>query len=518
MDMETNSTQNKRDGAKIITSIYVFIILTIFPLFYTDYYYNILTTKYYFYCVCVILLLFSTLIYIIYSLFSGNSDENSIKTILRKFTVPEYFMIAFLIFNIISTVQSDYLYESFWGNEGRYSGLFLWLLYGMAFLIVSRFFSPQRWHLDFFLVAAMLACLFSITDFFQMDLLGFKAGMNPIQKPDFTSTIGNINTFSAYAVMITAVSVTLFTKENGWKRSICYYICVIISFLAIIVSNSDSAYLGLMVLFGFLPLFIFSNWGGLKRYVLVLTTFFTVTQIIDIICQQMGDKVLWINSLYRVIINYSKLSWIVIGFWILTIFLYVLNLYNQKTPLGGKLVKAWLGVIIIVVLAVSAVLIDVNVLGNVSRYGSLGQYLHFDVHWGTNRGYIWKLAVDNYKQFPFMHKLFGFGPDTFGIITVTQNYNDMVFFDGQVYDSVHNEFLQYFVTVGPFGLLAYLGLMITSAISMLKKMRERQELLAVFMAIACYLAQAFVNISIPIVAPIMLTLLAVGLAGSKSIK
>lgn len=515
--MEDNSIQDKKNGARIITSVFVFIILAIFPLFYTDYYYNILVTKYYFYCACVMILMVLILAYILYKLFSGNTDEKSIKIILRRFTVPEYFMIAFLIVNIISTIQSDYLYESFWGNEGRYSGLFLWLLYGMTFLIISRFFDLRRWHLDFFLIAAMLACLFSITDFFQMDILGFKEGMNPIQKPNFTSTIGNINTFSAYAVMITAIAVTLFTKETEWKRSLWYYVCVVISFFALILCNSDSAYIGLAVLFGFLPLFLFKNWLGIKRYALVLTTFFTVTQIIDLICQYMRGKVLWINSLYSVFINYSKLSWIVIGCWIVTGLLYVLNFYNKKRRADKFVLKAWLVAIIIVSAILGGVLIDVNLIGHVDRYGSLGQYLHFDVHWGTNRGYIWKLAIDNYRQFPLMHKLFGYGPDTFGIITVTQNYNDMVFFDGQVYDSVHNEFLQYFITLGPFGLITYLGTMISSGVVMIKKVGKQPLVIAVFMAVACYLAQAVVNISIPIVAPIMLTLLAAGLAGSKKV-
>ena len=42
--------------------------------------------------------------------------------------VMYWLLIIFLVVCIISTCQSDYLYESFWGNEGRYSGLFLHLI------------------------------------------------------------------------------------------------------------------------------------------------------------------------------------------------------------------------------------------------------------------------------------------------------------------------------------------------------------------------------------------------------
>ena len=128
---------------------------------------------------------------------------------------------------------------------------------------------------------------------------------------------------------------------------------MIISFFAIILANSDSAYLGLLILFAFLPLFTFGYWQGIKRYVLVLTTFFTVTQIIDIICQYMGDKVLWINSLYSVIINFSKLSWIVLGCWLLTALFYIINFYNKKTIADKRFLKTWLGIIIVCLLYTS---------------------------------------------------------------------------------------------------------------------------------------------------------------------
>lgn len=54
---------------------------------------------------------------------------------LNALKMSDWAMIIFLIAVTISTLQSEYRFESFWGNEGRYMGMFLILLYGISFLL-----------------------------------------------------------------------------------------------------------------------------------------------------------------------------------------------------------------------------------------------------------------------------------------------------------------------------------------------------------------------------------------------
>lgn len=35
---------------------------------------------------------------------------------------------------------------------------------------------------------------------------------------------------------------------------------------------------------------------------------------------------------------------------------------------------------------------------------------------------IWRIGMESYSKFPEIHKIFGYGPDTFGIITVNNYY------------------------------------------------------------------------------------------------
>ncbi len=105
----------------------------------------------------------------------------------------------------------------------------------------------------------------------------------------------------------------------------------------------------------------------------------------------------------------------------------------------------------------------------------------------------------------------GHGLDTFGVMTKAYR-GETSRICGQVFDSAHNEYLQYLVTVGPVGLLAYLGFFAAALKIMLQKKPVGQWGLTISLGIGCYLAQAFVTINLPIVTPIMWMLLSMGVA------
>ena len=121
--------------------------------------------------------------------------------------------------------------------------------------------------------------------------------------------------------------------------------------------------------------------------------------------------------------------------------------------------------------------------------------------------------MEDYKKFPLIQKLFGYGPDTFGFVTRMNNYPEMVERYQELFDSAHNEYLQYLVTIGPVGLLAYCGVHIAAAIQVVKKQKGNPMAVAALLAVACYDLQAAVNINQPIATPVMWTLLAVSAAG-----
>lgn len=507
-----------------ITLIYVIFVLGVFPLIYHDYYFDILAYKYKAYYISTILLIVAVLVTgICFCIEDVTKYKGELRSTYFKergrnlFSIPELALICFMLVAIISTMQSDFKFESFWGNEGRYTGCFLLILYGMSILIVCRGLTAKKWILNIFLLSGMAVCLFGITDYFQMDLLNFKVEMDPKQYNMFAGTIGNVNSYTAYVALVMGVASVFFaTEEKGWKLGV-YYICMVISFFAIVMGLSDNSYLALGALFAFLPLYLFRTKTGIKRYVLMLATFSGVIYGMDVINKTMSNRVLKMDGILQKLSGMAGLEYAVAAVVIFCIVVYVVAHFNQRgeETLGRKWQLLWLAFLALGFAAVVYVLCDVNIAGNVERYGGIGAYLQFNDDWGTHRGYNWRIGMENYMKFPMIHKVFGFGPDTYGIVTHFNNLDDMVGKYQEVYDSAHNEYLQYFITMGPISMISYMTMLISGGILILKKAADRPYVVACLFAVICYAVQATVNISVPIVTPIMFTLLAVGLAGAR---
>ena len=97
----------------------------------------------------------------------------------------------------------------------------------------------------------MILCLIGITDYFQLDVLNFRGNMRPEQSTIFTSTIGNINTYTAYVAIVMGVAAGGFAAAKGRLQTIWYYVCMTVAFFAIIMGCSDNAYLALGAMFWF---------------------------------------------------------------------------------------------------------------------------------------------------------------------------------------------------------------------------------------------------------------------------
>ena len=507
----------------MVVGLFTLLILAGVPVIFRDYYFDILTFKYHFYCAVVILMVLVLLIVAIIFInidnrnYEGKNRAAIINGInIRSLSAADWAMLAFFMAVVISTFQSDYFYESFWGNEGRYCGLFLIILYTVSFFIITKCLRFKQWYLDVFLAAGMIVCIIGILHYFQIDPIGFKTDLTDKDYHNFTSTIGNINTYTSYIAIVTGMSSILFVNEKKIYRKIWYLICMVVSLFSLITGISDNAYLALMALYGLLPLYLFSNLKGFKQYVLMLAILISEFQLIDFVMQKFPKHVMEISGLFNIVSGYSKLIYVVLILWGMTAILYVLDYVWGKGRMDrgesniGRLI--WLAIIVIVAALMVFVLYDVNVKGNINRYGSLSGYLYFDDDWGTHRGYIWRIGLESYQRFPLIHKIFGYGPDTFGIITRYNYYDEMVKLYGEKFESAHNEYLQYFITSGVVGLLSYLSLLIVSIWKMMKEMKREPSVVAIVFAVICYGAQAFVNISVPIVAPVMLTLLMVGLS------
>ncbi len=527
-----NSKRKLLNASNVIVGLWLLAMFTIFPLVYNYYYYDILQTKFY---TVVILTVLMILALIVISGFGGGfktffdklHSKGFSAWFKEEFDIWDICITVFMVMTVLSTLfAGQFIRQAVTGENGRYSGLFLISLYVAIYFILSRLFSFSKVYFTVFLAISIPICLFGYTDYFNMDILQFKENIDAAQWPIFTSTIGNINTYTAVLAFYIAISGTLFItspldngKNNGESvgKLIFYYLIMLMNFIALAMGTSDNGYLTLAAFFGLMPFVAFRSMEGVRRFVLTIFTYLLGIRIIKLINTVYSDKVLGISGLYDFISDFKYLDLVIVLLLIAVIAMYFIAYKNKKNAKDNEaLLKTlryiWLGIIVIVFLGLIflGVKINSNVAEATAKYGSLANYFIFNDSWGTFRGYIWRAAIEEYMKFPLLHKIVGSGPDTFGIYISLLRNEEMQSVTGQIFDATHNEYIQFLFTLGPIATVAYiLGLIIPSVKALRTKVADLRDssslpyLYASAIAVICYATQAVVNLNLPVVTPLL---------------
>ena len=179
----------------------------------------------------------------------------------------------------------------------------------------------------------------------------------------------------------------------------------------------------------------------------------------------------------------------------------------------------------LILFTVFFVFYDANSSHRLSFLNDYSNYFRFDDYWGSGRGFIWKMGLDFFtKKMPFWQKFFGYGPDSFYMITNDHYKLEISQSAYQAIDNIHNEYLNLLLTVGIFGLLSYLLFLFFTWKSLWSKRSWDEEdsfCFTVFpfatgLSLLCYAGQAVINIAVPIVLPIIFVLFFLGLSSKAN--
>ena len=524
-----------RNIASGVTGVYVFIILVIFPLYTHDKYFDILGARYVFFKVMSIVLV-SILIFLglLYFFIDANNQVTSppaikrfinsfrIENIKKHIVITDVFFLIMIISMIISTIGSDFKEESFFGNAGRYQGLECWIIYFITYIAVTRTFKFKSFYLDFAILAGCFACIWGTLDFFWLDPFGFFENVSGEQKAMFASSIGNLNTYTNYTIMIFALSSSLFIIEKNKFKSVYYALTSFIGCAGSIFGLSDNTVLGFFGFFFFIPFFALKNRRQLIRYLLVIDFLFLSIFVFWLSLRFPHN---WQGSFFIDLVKKDGVAFAFIPFTIIIILLLILfyklkpnygdTINTNLNPLDSLLPKSFKKIYIIIslfgLLVVTFIILDMNIFKKYTNIWSQipsSHQLIFNDNWGTHRGHNWRIAFTNFfENFSIFQKLFGYGPDTYLVVSERTFYEEMVTKYGEVYDSAHNEYINYLICEGLIGLICYLGIFITGIKNGVKKLSNNIYILAPIMAVISYMVQATVNIAIPITTPIFFILM-----------
>lgn len=535
------SKRKLMNASNVIVGLWVMAMFTIFPLIYNDFYFDILQTKYYTVLTLSIIMILALIVICGFAggfknFFDNMNKKGFVVWFKEEFSIWDICIMVFWLMSALSTAFAGrFIMESITGDKGRYSGLLLISIYVILYFTVSRMFSFGKVYFTVFLAVSIPVCLFGYTDYFNMDILGFKEKISPEQWPIFTSTIGNINTYTAVLAFYIAIAGTLFIttpfkSDNGRGESIgkivFYYVIMLMNFIALTMGTSDNGYLTLAAFFGIVPFVAFRTMEGVRRFLLTIFTYLLGIKIIQLINISYAGKVLGISGLYDFISDFKYLDLIIVALAIVVIIMYVLE-YRKKEKrrdnevLLRSLRYIWLAILVIIFAAIVFMGMKINsdVTAAKEKYGAIADYFVFNDSWGTFRGYIWRAAVEEYMKFPLLHKIFGSGPDTFGLYIGLLRNEEMTSVTGQFFDATHNEYIQFLFTLGPIATIAYILALILPSVEALRTrlfyLRDNTMLpylYACAIAVICYATQAVVNLNLPVVTPFLWIFLSIMVA------
>ena len=179
-----------------------------------------------------------------------------------------------------------------------------------------------------------------------------------------------------------------------------------------------------------------------------------------------------------------------------------------------RIKRSWIALILLGIITVITILILANKGVHPEIWEPYKNILIFNDQWGTYRGMNWRMAMSYWNNDATLFaKIFGYGPDTYYIITMDRFFDFLYQNDYGYFDSVHNEYLEYMLTVGIAGLIAYLAFLYTSAKSMLCSKECGAKMIAV--GVIAYAVQAIVNIAIAIISPVLMVLMFVGVTAAR---
>ena len=169
--------KEKYSVKQALTNYYLLIMFTLFPLFFTDAYFNIRHDKYYFFIILTGILVIAEFLIIM----TANVDKPPEETKLEKpkpkhfyeeFSFMDWAFIVFLGINVISTLLSANPLDALLGTQGRNNGLVLMAFYTAAYFMITRCFKYFEYIFVALAFGSMIVFALAVLNSFYIDPLG----------------------------------------------------------------------------------------------------------------------------------------------------------------------------------------------------------------------------------------------------------------------------------------------------------------------------------------------------------
>ncbi len=492
--------KNEERVHEILTDIYIFIMIIIFPLIVDKTgFFKILECKWYSYVsIATTYIISNVLVFLYYLIFKRIKYYKKI-----KLSIIHYLVLLFLLINIISCFASPFFktYNLFIG-VGRGEGLIAMSLYCLSFFLVSIFAKFKRRYITYFTISSICVSLICILQYIGFNPFNmFQEGLGT-HNVSFMGTIGNVDFISAmYCILLTtSFSSYIFLEDNSKRENILNVLSIFMGFFIIGIINVLSgkvAFLGTLVLI--IP-FIITNNKRFSKFLVVISTVMASYWVNLIINPEYHFDIQ--KLVFKFQFNYIVISMIIISA-VLLYLAYIMKNMDYDYSKDKKIIKIFYYLII-----------GAGIFGLVGLYlikfpsGTLyeiHELLHgnFDDDFGTYRVFLWKRTLKLVKEYP----LLGSGPDSFAIRFMAKYTEDVASIGPlTINDTAANVYLTILINLGILGFVTYIAFIITQIVRGIKKVNKYSIVLLI--TFICYAIQDCFNLSLVIITPVYWLLMA----------
>lgn len=511
----------------IVANLFLAVMFTLFPLFvnlsfnatfpfihFEQGYISIRHVKYYFFLFAAALALIVEILLLITRSDGKKQDKNPEKARrLPQLSFTDWAVLAFVLTCAVSTLLSPYLEIAFWGEDavggyahGRNNGMFLMLVYAAVYFFLSRCWRYKEYVFVLLAAACGAVSLLAVLNGFYIDPLNmfalFRNDANIFY--NFMTTIGNKNMFASHLCVVLPVVVTMFVHtEKRWCKAV-YLAAAVLGAMAVVICDSDSALLGMGVFAAVFTVVYVRRIRRLKQFLLVLTAMLGAVKLLGVIAALTGNAYKELSAITYHIMTANGAYIALAVTALLTAALYLLDAKKPDAVLPRAVPVAVGSVLGVAVLAGVGVVVYFTAFDTKTNLGEMSRTLRFSDAWGTHRGFMWNKALEIFNGRDFLRKLFGTGPESF--YYAFSPYFDELYdrFGDSSTDAAHNEYLNYLINIGIAGLASYLAFTGGALVRAFKAAKRQPVALVTASAVVAYMAQAVVNIALPIATPLFI--------------
>jgi len=252
--------EKENTGKLVVTSfleylcaLWALVFVVAVPLYMKDGYYQIGVAKYDAYAHVVVfgfpVLLLLLLLYALFSVKEKGITLQGIKSVGKSMSATDMFVIAYMVFVLISFFASGYMKEAFWGYDGWYMGLFSQLTFVLIYFVFSRFLKDYPLVVTVLCATAMYVFTIGVLHRLEIDPIGVYSGLSIRYKSEFLSTLGQASWYSSFVAVVLPMGMFAFWYFNNKVLRVMAGLFSLVGFMTLVTQNTDSAFGGAFVSF-----------------------------------------------------------------------------------------------------------------------------------------------------------------------------------------------------------------------------------------------------------------------------